>query len=294
MTRCGFIAILGRPNVGKSSLVNAILKQKVSITSFRPQTTRQQIMGIKTQDNLQAIYVDTPGIHLGEKKLFNKQMNKAAKRSLIDVDVAVFMVEALKWTPEDQHVLECIQTVNSPVIVLINKIDLIEDKDALLSFMVKINESLPKATIIPISVKKRTQLEEVEELVTSYLPEGPFYFPAEQTTNYPEKFHVAEVIREKLIKMLDNELPYSLCVEVETLEREDNLIRINALIWVEREGQKAIVIGDKGQMLKEIGTQARLYLEKYFNQKVFLKLWVKAKPWSNSLQELKNLGLYEN
>lgn len=292
--RCGFVAIVGRPNVGKSSLLNALLDQKVSITSFKPQTTRQSIMGIKTQDNVQVVYVDTPGIHLGAKKALNKQMNKSAKHALIDVDAIIFVVEALKWTAEDNYVCENIAKKKAPILVAINKVDLVAQKEELLPFVEKIAEKLPTAKIVPVSVKKGIQLETIEQWVDAQLPESEFYFPPEQTVNHSERFYIAEIIREKLMFLLKNELPYSLCVEIEKLEEEEKLKRIEACIWVERESQKAIVIGEKGHMLREVGTRARKELEVFYNKKVFLKLWVKVKEsWSDDIRAIKSLG-YED
>lgn len=290
-TRCGFVAIVGRPNVGKSSLLNALLRQKVSITTFRPQTTRQQILGIKTLDNVQTVYVDTPGIHLGAKKALNKQMNKAAKNAFIDVDAVIFVVEALKWTSEDALVCQMVQTQTAPVLVALNKIDLIKQKETLLPFLQEIGTKLPEAKIVPISATESIQLSVIEEWVDSHMPDSPFYFPANQSTNHSEKFYIAEIIREKLMIFLKNELPYSLCVEIEKLEDTDELKRIEACIWVERDSQKSIVIGDKGSMLKEVGTRARLELEHHYGKKVFLKLWVKVKDsWSDDSRALKSLG----
>lgn len=292
--RCGFVAIVGRPNVGKSSLLNAFLEQTVSITCFKPQTTRQQIMGIRTQDNLQVVYVDTPGIHLGAKKALNKYMNKEAKQAFIDVDAIIFVVEAMKWTEEDAYVCEMVAKQTAPVLVAINKVDLIADKGALLPFVQNIAAKLPKAIIVPASAKKSVQLDVIQQWVDEQLPVGEFHFPPEQTINHSEKFHIAEIIREKLMYFLQNELPYSLSVEIEKLEDEGNLKRIEACIWVERESQKSIVIGDKGHMLREVGTRTRLELEKAYDKKVFLRLWVKVKEgWSDDIRSLKSLG-YES
>lgn len=290
-TRCGFVAIVGRPNVGKSSLLNAILGKKISITSFKPQTTRNQILGIKTQGNCQTVYVDTPGIHLGSKKALNKQMNKVAHQALLDVNVAIFMVEALKWTQEDDYVCQLVKKLDCPVIVVINKIDLINEKSELLPFVKQINEHLPQARVLPISIKKRIQVHELEDLINPHLPVSPFYFPEDQSVNQSDRFYVSEIIREKLMLLLEQELPYSLCVEIEKFEEKDSVIHIHALIWTEREGQKGIIIGDKGTRLREVGTRARTDLERYFKKKVFLKLWVKVKDsWSDDERALQSLG----
>lgn len=291
ITYCGFIAILGRPNVGKSSLLNAILKQKVSITSFRPQTTRHQILGIKTFENKQTVYVDTPGIHQSARSALNRQMNKVAHQSLIDVNAVVFVIEALKWTHEDEYVCQLLQKLDCPIIIAINKIDLVPDKALLLAFMQKISAFLPKAEIVPLSVRKRMNVDEIEKLITGLLPESVFYFPEDQIMNHGEQFYTSEIVREKLMRFLENELPYATSVQIEKLERMPDIVHIHALIWVEREGQKRIVIGEKGHKLREIGTLAREDLERYYGTKVCLKLWVKVKEgWSDNTRELSNLG----
>lgn len=292
-TRCGFVAIVGRPNVGKSSLLNGILGKKVSITSFRPQTTRQQILGIQTEGLTQTIYVDTPGYQLKAKSAFNRQMNKASKNALIDVDVVIFVLDALKWTQEDDAVLAFVQKVPCPVIVAINKIDCISDKSQILALIEKMRQSLPKADIVPISAIKNNQVCVVEQHVKRYLPRSVFYFPSDQKTNRSEHFMFAELIREKLMILLDKEIPYSVCVEIEKVQQEEKIVHIHALIWAEREGQKRIIIGEKGTKLRDIGTKARQDLEVYLGKKVCLKLWVKVKLWSNDLKALKNLGLVE-
>lgn len=292
--RCGFVAIVGRPNVGKSSLLNAILAKKVSITCFKPQTTRHQILGIKTQGNVQTIYVDTPGIHLGAQKALNRQMNKVAQQSLIDVNVAVFMVEALKWTDEDAYVAKMLQNLTCPVFLVINKIDLVPQREKLLPFLQKITEYLPQAKVFPISVKKKVQTALLEENITALLPPSVFYYPEDQSIQYSNRFYIAEIIREKLMHLLEQELPYSLTVEVEKCEAQNNTMHIHALIWAEREGQKRIIIGDKGMMLREVGTRARMDLERFFNQKVFLQIWVKVKDsWSDDVRALQSLGYME-
>lgn len=290
-SRCGFIALIGRPNVGKSSLLNAIIGKKISITCQKPQTTRHQILGIKTEGTIQTIYVDTPGIHLRAKKALNRQMNKVAHQSLLDVNGVVFMVEALKWTEEDQHVCEILQKLSCPIIVALNKVDLVAEKERILPFVQQLSGMLPQAQIVPISVKKHIQLEKIESLCKSFLPESVFYFPEDQTVNHHEQFYVAEIVREKLMRFLGKELPYASCVQIETLEHKDHLIHINALIMVEREGQKRIIIGEKGSKLCEIGSHARKDLERHYGKKVCLKLWVKInESWSDNMRALQNLG----
>lgn len=294
VTRCGFVAIVGRPNVGKSTLLNTLVGKKVSITSFRPQTTRLQILGIKTQGNVQTVFVDTPGIHLGNKKALNRYMNKTARQALIDVNAVIFVVEALKWTAEDQVVCQLLQSASCPIYIALNKIDLISDKEKLLPFMQQLQAKLPQAEIIPVSATKAMQIQVLDEAVKNCLPESVFYFPQDEFTNHSKYFYVSEIIREKLMRLLGKELPYASCVQVESIEDKDKIIHISALIWVEREGQKRIVIGEKGSKLKEIGQQARLDMERYFGKKVFLQLWVKVKEgWSEDPKTLEGLGFTE-
>ncbi|MBS0289888.1 MAG: GTPase Era [Proteobacteria bacterium] len=289
-TFCGFVAIIGRPNVGKSSLLNVILKKKISITSFKPQTTRHQILGIKTNDNVQTVYVDTPGIHLHVKKALNRQMNKVAEQALIDVDAVVFVVEALQWTQEDAFICKKLQQITSPVIIALNKIDLVKEKEQLLAFMGKLAKELPSAQVVPISVRKRIQVAELEKICLSHLPQSVFYFPEDQSMNHSEQFYAAEIVREKIMRLLAKEIPYACSVQIETLTHEDNIVHVNALIWVEREGQKRVVIGEKGTKLKAIGISAREDLERFYGKKVCLKLWVKVKEgWSDNLQVLQSM-----
>lgn len=290
-TFCGFVTLVGRPNVGKSSILNAILREKISITSHKPQTTRHSIQGIKTADHYQTIYVDTPGLHLGAKRALNRQMNQVARHALLDVDAVVFVVEALKWTEEDAAVCHQFKDLAQPLIVAVNKVDLVPDKTQLLAYMQMVSEKLPKAKIIPISAKKRDQISTLETTLQSYLPNSPFYYPPEQTRQHRDQFYFSELIREKLLWSLEKELPYAISVEIEKVEEAPNIVHIHAIIWVERDGQKAIVIGNKGQQLKAIGIRARKDLERFCDKKLCLKLWVKVKKnWSDDLGALKELG----
>lgn len=289
-SRCGYIAIVGRPNVGKSTLLNCLIGQKISITTAKPQTTRNQILGIKTIDNSQAIFIDTPGIHKAEKRAMNRYMNRLANSVMIDADVVVFVVEALRWKDDDDVVLERLKQTNAPVILAINKVDLIKDKSKLLPFIETIEQKFKFAHIIPFSAKRTDNVEPLEKLIFSMLPEGPHLFPDEQVTDRNERFQAAEIIREKLIQATEQEIPYSTTVEVESFKIENKVVHISAVIWVERDGQKAIVIGKNGEMLKKIGTKARKDLEKLFGQKVFLRLWVKVKSdWTDDERVLQQL-----
>jgi GTP-binding protein Era len=290
-TRCGFIAIVGRPNVGKSTLLNNMVGEKISITADKPQTTRHKIVGVKTVGDLQAIFIDTPGMHLRQKKAINKEMNKAAKSALIDVDAVIFVVEALEWNEEDSLVLDCVKDLRCPIFLLVNKVDTVKNKELLLPYLSELSVKLPTAELIPCSATKGTQVELIEQKVFAVLPEGPFYFPADQTSDKPLNFRLAEIIREKLTRSLSAELPYALTVEIEQVKQEETQLVIHAIIWVERDSQKGIVIGKKGEMLKKIGQEARLDMNHMLNTSVHLVLWVKVKEgWSDDNKALRNLG----
>jgi GTP-binding protein Era len=287
----GYVAIVGRPNVGKSTLMNRILGQKISITSNKPQTTRHRILGIKTDALSQAIYVDTPGLHLNAKKAMNRYMNKAVTTALDDVDLILFVIEAGQWTEEDENVLQRLRGAQVPVILVVNKIDRIADKEVLLPLLKGLAEKMAFAEIVPLSAQRGSNVAELEQSVMRYLPEGEAIYPEDQITDRSERFLAAEIVREKLMRALGQELPYAVTVEIEQFKEEGNLLRINALVWVEREGQKRIVIGKKGEQLKEIGQQARIDMERLFDKKVFLQLWVKVKEgWADSERLLNTLG----
>jgi GTP-binding protein Era len=287
----GFVAIVGRPNVGKSTLLNALLGQKISITSPKPQTTRHKIHGILNTAHQQIIFVDTPGIHLGESKALNKYMNKAATSALEGVDCVLFIVEAMRWTKEDQNVAHKLKNLDIPVILLINKIDTQANKEALLPFIQKISEGLPLHALIPLSARKRKGIDRLLEELTPLIPQAAPIFPLDLLTDKTERFLAAEIVREKLMRLLGEEVPYGVTVEIETFKDEGHLLDIAALILVEREGQKGIVVGKQGGMLKEIGEKARMDMERLFDQKVFLRLWVKVKGnWSDDTRALASLG----
>lgn len=289
--KCGYVAIVGRPNVGKSTLLNDLVGEKVSIVSPKPQTTRNQILGIKTKDQVQAVYIDTPGLHEDEKRAMNRYLNRLANSVIADADVVVFMIEASRWYDEDDAVLKKLEHTTAPVILAINKVDLLKDKSRLLPLISRLSERFKFANIVPLSAKKHENVAELENVIMGFLPEGPHFFPDDQMTDKDERFQVAELIREKLIQLTEQEIPYSTTVVVEALELENNLLKISAIIWVEREGQKAIVIGKDGALLKKIGTLARKDIEKLFNKKVFLRLWVKVKnDWTNNDRLLQGLG----
>ncbi|WP_455205678.1 GTPase Era [Kaarinaea lacus] len=289
--RCGFVAIVGRPNVGKSTLLNQLLGQKISITARKPQTTRHRILGINTHDNAQILYVDTPGLHLGGDRAMNRYLNRAASGAISDVDVIVFVVDKLKWTEDDDFVLEKLRQIDVPIIVAINKIDQISNKEVLLTHIKTLTDKHDFKLVIPICAEKGEAVTQLEEEVIKLLPISPPFYPEDQITDRSERFLAAELIREKLIRQLGQELPYRLTVEIEQFKPVKNVLHINALIWVEKAGQKAIVIGKQGAQLKAIGEAARKELEAFFTTKVYLQLWVKVKQgWSNDERALQSLG----
>ncbi len=291
-TYCGFVAIVGRPNVGKSTLLNKLLGQKVSITSRKPQTTRHRILGIDTQGAYQTIFVDTPGLHIEEKRAINRLMNRAASSSLGDVEMVVFVVDGTQWTADDDMVLNKLRYMKCPVVLAVNKVDVIKDKEVLLPHLQMLAQKGNFAEILPISAEKGTNVDKIRDMAKRLLPEGQHYFPDDYITDRSSRFMASEIIREKLMRFTGEELPYSVTVEIERFKVEDDgLFHINALILVEREGQKKMVIGNKGEKLKVIGTEARLDMERLFGQRVFLELWVKVKSgWADDERALRSLG----
>lgn len=293
--RCGYVALIGRPNVGKSTLMNYILGQKISITSHRPQTTRHRILGIKTTDEAQFIYVDTPGIHDNEKKAMNRYMNRTAGASFKDVDIIVLLVDAMRWTEEDELVIKRLEHVSTPVVLAVNKVDRVKKKEDLLPFIEKIKNKYTFKDIIPLSAMKGDNIEGFEKIILDYLPVSEAFYDADQITDRSSRFMAAEIIREKLTRNLTQELPYNLTVEIEKFSHEGKLLDIAAVIWVERDNQKAIIIGKGGSKLKDMGSKARIDMEKLFQQKVFLQLWVKVKSgWSDDERALNSLGYLDD
>jgi GTP-binding protein Era len=289
--RAGYVALIGRPNVGKSTLMNSLLGQKLSITSRKPQTTRHRILGIKTTDTAQIVYVDTPGIHHGDKQALHRYLNRAALSIIQDVNVIVFLVEALKWEDEDALALSQCEKASCPVILAINKVDQIKDKDKLLPFMQQVAAHYQFAAVVPISAKQGTQLDELEKCIATHMPVSELLYPEDQVTDRSVKFIATEIIREKLVRLLGDELPYASSVEIEKFDESDGLAKIYAIIWVERDNQKAIVIGKDGAKLKRIGQEARVDLENLLEKKVYLKTWVKVKKgWSDDERALLQLG----
>ena len=278
ITRCGYVAIVGRPNVGKSTLLNHILGQKLSITSRKPQTTRHQILGIHTEGDLQVIYVDTPGLHKDDKgKALNRFMNRTASEALRHVDLVIFIVDRTAWTDEDQIVLDKLEHVRCPVILAVNKVDQLKNKEALLPQLDLLAAKRHFDAIIPISAQKGHNVERLQREVEARMPEGMHMFPEDQITDRSSRFVAAELVREKLMRNLGDEVPYGTTVEIEEFKHDGRVLHISALILVERDGQKRIVIGDSGAVIKTIGRDARLDMEKMFDTKVMLNLWVKVK-----------------
>ena len=291
-TFCGMIAIVGRPNVGKSTLLNKLLGQKVSITSRKPQTTRHRIMGIDTEGEYQAVYVDTPGLHIEEKRAINRFMNRAAASSIADVGLVLFLVEGTHWTDDDQMVLTKIMQSGVNCWLIVNKADNVKGKETMLPHLKWLGEQHNFQRIMPISAKTGKNVEELRLLVKQTLPPSEFYFPDDYITDRSSRFMAAEIIREKLMRFTGDELPYSVTVEIEQFLMADNgVYRINGLILVERDSQKAMVIGKGGQRLKTIGAEARKDMELLFDNKVFLELWVKVKSgWADDERALRSLG----
>ncbi|MFT4652399.1 MAG: GTP-binding protein Era [Kangiellaceae bacterium] len=293
---CGMIAIVGRPNVGKSTILNRILGQKVSITSRKPQTTRHRIMGIDTLDNKQAIYVDTPGLHGDEKKAINKLMNKAAASSLSDVSMVLFVIEGTRWTDDDDLVLTKIKQSGLPCWLVINKIDMVPEPGKLLDTLKELNKKHDFAHLLPVSAKQGKQIDNLRQLIFDQLPAGEFYYPEDYVTDRSSRFMAAEIIREKLMRFTGDELPYAVTVEIEQFTlTPSGVYHIHGLILVDRASQKPMIIGKQGSHLKTMGAEARKDMEALFDNKVFLELWVKVKSgWADDERALRSLGYEED
>jgi GTP-binding protein Era len=290
-SRCGYVAIVGRPNVGKSTLLNHLLGQKISITSRKPQTTRHQVLGIKTEDNHQIIFVDTPGLHKDAGKAINRYMNRAASAAIRDVDLVVFVVDRTAWTEEDSIVLEQIEQSGLPTMLVVNKVDLLADKTELLPHLQSLAARAEFSAILPVSALRQHNVDALEEQILTLLPESGHFFPEDQITDRSQRFLAAEIVREKIMRQLGDELPYSIAVEIEEFAQEGQMLHISAVIFVERTGQKRILIGDKGSRLRSIGSDARRDMEGLFDSKVMLRLWVKVKSgWSDDERALRSLG----
>lgn len=292
--RFGYVAIIGRPNVGKSTLLNQILGQKVSIVTAKPQTTRQRLAGIKTTTEGQVVYVDTPGIHHTAKRALNRYMNRVAQASFRDVDLVLFLLEAGTWSRQDEFVAKALATVDVPVMLVLNKIDLVPEKESLLTFVDEHFDEGTYDSVMMISAKKGSGVNELEKQVLKKLPFSRPFYDEDQFTDRSERFLAAEMIREQLTLRLHQELPYALTVQIEEFKRKGSLLTIGAIIWVERDSQKQITIGKNGVVLKQVGSKARLVMEELFGEKIFLRLWVKvSRDWSDSDRLIERFGYTE-
>jgi GTP-binding protein Era len=289
--RCGLVAVIGRPNVGKSTLINAFMGRKVSIVTAKPQTTRHRILAVHTASDAQIIFVDTPGLHRKAGKAMNRLMNRTAANALADADVILFVTDATHWMPEDDDVLKRLRNAQAPVVAVLNKVDKVRPKEQLLNTIGLMAARYDFAEIVPVSALKQVNLDHLMDILPAFLPKSPPLFPEDMHTDRSKEFHAAEVIREKLTLMLHQELPYGLTVQVERFLDEESGITINAIIWVERDSQKGIVVGKSGSVLKKVGRAARLELKDQLQRNVHLELWVKVKSnWADNEADLMNLG----
>jgi len=288
---CGYVAIVGRPNVGKSTLLNHLLGQKLCITSRKPQTTRHTLLGIKTEGEFQMIFVDTPGIHTNQERAINRVMNRSAASVIADVDVVIFVVDRFEWSEADEYVAKYLSNNDVPLIVAVNKVDMIDDKEALLPHLNFLSSKVDAKELIPLSALRRTNLDLLEKKIKGYIPQKTHVYPEDQITDRSERFLAAEIVREKITRQLGAEVPYQVTVEIEEFRAEKKITYISALILLEREGQKKIIIGTNGERLKKIGEQARADIESLLGCKVMLRTWVKIRSgWSDDERALRSLG----
>jgi len=289
--KSGYVAIVGRPNVGKSTLLNGILGQKISITSRKPQTTRHNILGIHSSETAQMLFLDTPGQHLNTPRAINRYMNRAASTALADVDVIIFVVDRLKWNDEDEMVLKRVLASKKSCVVAVNKTDRLTTNELLLPHIQELSQRLPNGEFIPVSALKKNNLDQLLKQIETFLPEGQAFFDEDQVTDRSMRFMAAEIVREKIMRQLGDEVPYAATVEIERYEYNGKITFVNALVFVEREGQKTILIGEKGSRLKQIGMEARKDIENLCGTKVMLEIWVKVKSgWSDDERALRSLG----
>jgi len=290
--RAGFAALVGRPNVGKSTLLNALVGEKVSIVTPRPQTTRHRIVGLVNRPDVQIAFVDTPGLHLGGQRALNRAMNRAAAAALVDADLVVFVVEALRWTPEDEAVMQRIRDAGRPAIAVVSKVDKAQPRERLLPFIAELAARHDFGAVVPVSAQRADGLERLVAAIAAQLPESPQLFDEQDRTDRDLRFRIAEIVREKLTLELNQEVPYGIAVEVEKMEEEEGRQIVHAVIWVDREGQKPIVIGAGGARLKRVGSSARRELVQLLGQRVHLELWVKVREnWADNATALRSLGL---
>ena len=289
--RTGYIGIVGKPNAGKSTLLNHLIGQKLCITSRKPQTSRHNILGIKQVDNCQLIFIDTPGMHKDQVTKLNKIMNKSAKNTIIDADIVLFVLDRIDWDSRDEYVVKHLKKINRPIICVLNKVDLIKDKNLILPHIEKLRNIFENVTIVPISALKKRNLGTLEDEIIARLPCKPNFFPRDQISDRSERFFCAEIVREKVIRQLGKELPYQTSVDIERFEVKGNVTFIDACVFVERQSQKKIIIGERGQKLKNIGQAARIDIEKFIQCKVMLNVWIKVRNgWSNNEDILKSLS----
>lgn len=289
--KAGYVSIVGRPNVGKSTLLNRLIEHKISIVTRKPQTTRWQIRGIKSTPEYQIIFTDTPGYQTNHKNAINRYMNREVTNSLSHIDVVLFVVEAVKWGRNDALVADLLKEVSATLILVINKLDLLKERANLLPYINKLKEKLPFAEIVPLSARRRKDIDLLESKIVAVLPSGEPLFPTDQISDRSTRFLAAEYIREKVMERLGDELPYRTSVTIDVFKDEPELLSISATIWVERRSQRAILIGGDGKMLKSIGAEARIELENFFSKKVYLQTWVKTKKnWTEDIKALKMLG----
>ncbi len=292
--RSGLVTLFGRPNVGKSTLLNRLVGMKLSIVSAKPQTTRHRILGIRTQPDMQAVFVDTPGLTRDIPQRIHRYMGRAASGSLEGVDLALLVITADRWHKEDDYPLQLAQGAACPVVLVINKVDRLKDRAELLPLIEQLSGKMDFVAIVPISAQKDENIEALEKLLPKYLPEQEAMYPADQLTDKSERFLAAELIREQIFRRYGQEVPYSTAVEIETFKHEKNVLRIGATIWVDRPGQKPILIGAKGEGLKTVGKHARLEMQKAFGEKIYLELWIKVrKGWADNEHILRQLGYNE-
>lgn len=294
MSKAGFVGLIGRPNVGKSTLLNRMLGQKLAITSHKPQTTRHRILGVKTEGENQIIFVDTPGIHERGEKAMNRYLNRAAHTAILDADLVIFVCQATDWTEEDQKVITAIKAAKLPTICAVNKVDTVKPKEKLLPYLAMVSEKHDFLGIVPVSAKTGSNEDELEKLIVENLPECEHIFPEDQITDRPERFFAAEFLREQIIRRYHKELPYSVTVDIEKFDEEAGRYIIGAVVWIERESQRGILLGKDGAAMKETATAARLAMANFFQTRVHLDVFIKVKKsWSSDERSLSQLGYSE-